>query len=101
MVEDSQRRPDRNRRTPEAHARGGSAPDIILITYNCKGCRVHPHVGKAMNPSAGRIKHDVNIFEPFRAVDGSDVVPGCDLGSRPGAGEEIQAVLSHSSGRGY
>ena len=47
-----------------------------------------------MNPSAGRIKHDVNIFEPFRAVDGSDVVPGCDLGSRPGAGEEIQVSLS-------
>src|SRR6266404_416572 len=35
MVEDSQRRPDRNRRAPEAHARGGSAPNIILITRGC------------------------------------------------------------------
>jgi non-heme chloroperoxidase len=34
-----------------------------------------------MNPSAGRIKHDVNIFEPFRAVDGSDVVANMGRGT--------------------
>jgi hypothetical protein len=32
MVEDSHRRADRNRRTPEARARGRSAPNIILTT---------------------------------------------------------------------
>src|SRR5262244_3695763 len=35
MVEDSQRRPDRNRRAPEARTRGRSAPNIILITTGC------------------------------------------------------------------
>src|SRR5262249_58327104 len=35
MVGDSQQRPDRNRRAPEARARGRSAPNIILITRGC------------------------------------------------------------------
>src|SRR5215813_1521122 len=35
MVEDSHRRPDRNRRAPEARVRDPSAPNIILITRRC------------------------------------------------------------------
>jgi hypothetical protein len=35
MVEDSHRRPDRNRRAPEARARRRSAPNIILNTREC------------------------------------------------------------------
>ena len=83
MVGDSQRRPDRNRRAPEARARGRSAPNIILITR-----------GRYLDewPPAQSLSGAVDLFYRRGAAGGAELMEFCSA---------LAIARYHPTGGGY
>src|SRR5262245_23098436 len=83
MVGDSQRRPDRNRRAPEARGRGRSAPNIILITR-----------GRYLDewPPAQSLSGAVDLFYRRGAAGGAELMEFCSA---------LAIARYHPTGGGY
>jgi hypothetical protein len=72
MVGNSRRRPDRNRRTPEARPRRRAAPNVILTSSLSKSCLTPGACDRAVPPSATCRRGSLRTCQ---TLSGSIVIP--------------------------